>query len=145
VPAPHLVLLLLGAVVLGAALGVGGVWARRMQILRRRAGSFRCGVGPGPSGPWRPGLAQYSAERLSWWPRHSLGGAVRWERQDLVVLGRTPTALHNATGVPMLVLSCGVTHGVEAIPELYLLVDAAASAGLTSWLEAASRNRNIVI
>jgi hypothetical protein len=70
---------------------------------------------------------------------------VRWERQDLVVIGRTPTRLHSPAGVPMLVLSCGVRHGVEAIPELYLLVDTAASAGITSWLESAARNGNVVI
>ena len=121
--APHLVLLLIGAVALGAVLGVGAVWARRMQVLSRRAGSFRCAIGAGPSGPWRPGLAQYSTERLSWWPRRSLGGAVRWERQDLVVIGRAPTRLHSPAGVPLLMLTCGGGHAVEAIPELYLLVD----------------------
>lgn len=143
--APHLVALLVGALVLGAVLGVGAVWARRMQILRRRVGSFRCRVGAGPSGPWRPGLAQYSTDALAWWPRHSLGGSVRWARTDLVVLGRAPTRLRSAAGVPLLVLSCSVTPGVEAIPDLYLLMDTAASAGLTSWLEAASPNRNPVI
>lgn len=143
--APHLVVLLLGAVALGVVLGVGAVWARRMQVLSRRAGSFRCGIGVGPAGPWRPGLAQYSTDRLSWWPRRSLGGAVRWARQDLVVIGRTPTRLHSPAGVPLLVLSCGVGGGVETIPELYLLVDTSASAGITSWLEAVSRNRNVVI
>ncbi|MBU4336493.1 MAG: DUF2550 domain-containing protein [Actinobacteria bacterium] len=141
----HLVALLLGALAIGVAVGVGAVWVGRLHILRRRQGSFRCQVAAAPDGPWRPGLAQYSADALSWWPRLSLGGAERWRRTDLMVLERRPTRLKDSTGQPLLAIACGVTRGAEAVPELYLMLDPASSAGLTSWLEAASRDQGVVI
>lgn len=142
---PHLLALLLSALAIGVVLGVGAVWVRRLQVLGRRKGAFRCQVAASPEGPWRAGLAQYSAEDLSWWPRFSLGGAQRWRRADLVVIERRPSRLQDATGHPLLVVGCGVTRGVEAVPELYLLVDRSSSAGLTSWLEAAATYRGFVI
>ncbi|MBU4213359.1 MAG: DUF2550 domain-containing protein [Actinobacteria bacterium] len=142
---PHLVALLLSALAIGVVVGVGAVWVGRLRILRRRQGSFRCQVSETADGPWRPGLAQYSAEELSWWPRLSLGGARRWRRTDLMVLERHPTRLRDGAGQPLLSIACGVTRGAEAVPELYLMLDSASSAGLTSWLESASRDQGVVI
>ncbi|MCL2454024.1 MAG: DUF2550 domain-containing protein [Micrococcales bacterium] len=135
----RLVVLLLAAVALGAVLAVGVVWLRRMSLLGHRPGTFRCWVGASTAGPWRPGLAEYSEDRLSWWPRFSLGGAERWQRSCLEVASRVQSSSLGAGGEPMLVLSCSMTRPDEAPENLYLLVEDAASAGLTSWLEATPR------
>jgi len=142
---PHLALLLLIAVVLGAALGIGAVWLRRMSVLGHRPGTFRCRVGSSVDGPWRSGLAQYSADRLSWWPRFSLGGAEHWERDCLTVLSRGDALVMDAAGNPLLVLTCRVTRTGGDRHDLFLLLGAAASAGLTSWLEATPPARHRVI
>ena len=131
----HLVLLLLAAVGLGAFLAVGAVWLYRISLIGHRMGNFRCWTGVGPDGPWRSGMAQYSAGRLSWWPRYSLGGAEHWSRESLEIVTRAEAGPLSPGIGRMLVVGCRVCEP-DREPDLFLLVDAAASAGLTSWLEA---------
>ena len=131
----HLALLLLSAAALGAIVAVGGIWLYRISLIGHRVGNFRCWLGAGPNGPWRSGMAQYSAGRLSWWPRYSLGGAEHWQRESLEIVNRTEAGPLTPGGGRRFVLSCqSCTQSEE--PDLFLLVDASASAGLTSWLEA---------
>lgn len=139
----HLALLLLAAVALGALGAVVGIWVHRMSLLGHRPGTFRCWVGRGSEGPWRVGLAQYEAGRLSWWPRFSLGGAKHWPRESLGVVSRAEADPFGPGDGPMLVLSCQTEPCPH--PDLYLLLDAAAAAGVTSWLEARPGPPNRVI
>lgn len=140
----HLALLLLAAAALGAVLALIGVWVRRMSWLGHRPGTFRCWVGRGSEGPWRPGVAQYETDRLSWWPRFSLGGALHWPRESLGVLSRVEAAPLGPGHGRMLVLGCQTVEPCQH-PDLYLLLDDAAAAGVTSWLEARPSHQNRVI
>ncbi len=128
-------LLLLAAATLGALAALVGVWVHRMSLLGHRPGTFRCWVGRSAEGPWRPGIAQYETGRLSWWPRFSLGGAQHWPRESLGVVSRDEADVLVPSRGPMLVLGCQTVEPCSR-PDLYLLLDAAAAAGVTSWLEA---------
>jgi len=140
----HLALLLLAAAALGALGAVGGIWVHRMSLLGHRPGTFRCWVGRSADGPWHSGLAQYEAERLSWWPRFSLGGAKHWPRGALGVVSRTQADPLGSGSARMLVLGCQTAY-LCPHPDLYLLLDAAAAAGVISWLEACPWSPNQVI
>ena len=131
----RLALLLIAAAALGALAALAGVWVHRMSLLGHRPGTFRCWVGRGSDGPWRSGLAQYEADRLSWWPRFSLGGPKRWPRESLGVVSRAEADPLAPGRGPMLVLTCQTVEPCPR-PDLYLLLDTAAAAGVTSWLEA---------
>ncbi len=131
----HLALLLFAAATLGALATLAGFWVHRMSLLGHRPGTFRCWVGRDSEGPWRPGLAQYEADQLSWWPRFSLGGAKHWPRESLGVVSRAEAGPLVPGRGPMLVLGCQTVELCPR-PDLYLLLDPAAAAGVTSWLEA---------
>ncbi|MCL2424458.1 MAG: DUF2550 domain-containing protein [Micrococcales bacterium] len=140
----HPALLLLAAAALGALVVVAGIWLHRMALLGPPPGTFRCWVGRSDQGPWRRGLARYEAERLSWWPRFSLGKTMHWSRGSLGVVSRTQTDPLGWGSDRVYVLGCQ-TAGACAHPDVYLLVDAAAAAGVTSWLEARPGPPNQVI
>lgn len=128
---------------LGAAIALSGVWIGRVSVLTHRPGTFRARVGATPTGPWKPGLAQYSTDQLTWWRWFSLGGAQHWERTTLTLAERVPsTSVFDAHGAPYLAVTCTVAGQYE---RLYLLLDSSAYAGFASWLEATSRPRNSVI
>lgn len=114
----------------------------RERSLQRQVGAFRCSVGDAPTGPWRRGVARFGSESLYWWRVHSLGSAVPWPREGFAIEQRTPTDLVATSGEPLVALTCRV--GAER-RTVHLLLSSAASAGLTSWIEATpSRTRSVI-
>jgi hypothetical protein len=129
--------LALGAV-LCAAGGVGGLYFARHRTLIRRVGSFSCALHD--EGGWRAGVAHFAVGRLLWWPSLSLSPrpARVWDRQDLILTGRSPLDERDDLGRPMLVVHC--RHGAE---EFVMIVPANACTGLVSWLESAPRRLGV--
>jgi hypothetical protein len=136
----HLATWLVLGVVLGVVIAVGVIWLQRMSLLWHRSGTFTCRIGATPVGPWRPGLAQYSADKLSWWPRYSLGGGEHWSRTSLTVVSRSELP----PGGPTVVLTCCV-DGDGGPQTLFLALGVEVSAGFTSWIEATPRRPDGVI
>ncbi|WP_029290417.1 DUF2550 domain-containing protein [Cellulomonas sp. HZM] len=113
----------------------GAVAWSRTHTLDRRVGSFRCAVNRRGEGHWSPGVAQYGAEHLYWWRRHSLAPRprLRWDRRALSVVSRVP----EGADVVVTCSAAGRSWSLLMSPEAY--------AGLTSWLEATPSRVGTVI
>lgn len=126
-----------GAIVaLVAVAGLVAVaYVSRVRTLTGRVGSFVCVVRAGGIGPaWVTGIAVYGVGRLSWYRALSLSPrpARVWARGDLLVLGRDDAT---GAGEDRVVLHC--RHVGEVVEDFDIGLSVEASAGLTSWIEAA--------
>jgi hypothetical protein len=105
----------------------------RVRSLGRRLGAFECAYRRADQQAWASGIAWYGEDRLEWYrvlsftprPEHA------WARSRLEVLGRTPR-LTAGRRTSVVELRCRTPDG-----EFSLAMSERASAGLTSWLEAA--------
>lgn len=111
------------------------MYASRRRALERRVGSFACRVQlAGEARVARTmGVAQYGVGRLVWYRALSLSPrpAHTWKRSELALLERTQLDPVGGSAVGLMRLRCRCQGD-----EFDLTVSRAASAGLTSWLEA---------
>jgi len=110
-------------------------YASRQRALDRRVGSFACRVqrdGQAPAA-WTAGVAQYGVGRLVWYRDLSLSPRPvhTWKRSDLELLERDRRGLMTGSDGELVRLRCRC-QGIA----FNLTVSSAASAGLTSWIEA---------
>jgi hypothetical protein len=134
---------IVGALLLLAAVVPLVMIGSRHTALRRRVGSFDCAVrASGRPDAVSPGVAQYATGRLLWWQLRSLSlrPARVFSRSELVVLDRQVTGRTDATGDVVLRVRC--THRGQPVE---LQMSRAACSGLVSWLEAAPRSVGRVV
>lgn len=120
------------AVTAAGILALGFVLSR-IRTLGHRVGSFECALRRRGRTAWSAGIAIYGADRLDWYrvlsfsprPEHT------WRRAALRVLDR---ASRLTAGRRTAVMELRCRHLDE---EFTLAMSEQASAGLTSWLEAA--------
>lgn len=132
---------ILTVVLLVLLLAAGLAWWRE-HTLQRQVGSFRCSVGATPDGPWRRGVARFGSDNLYWWGAHSLASAVLWPREGFVIEHRSPVHGPSSFGAAVIILTCRIGPQRSTV---HLALSPAASAGLTSWIEATPGRQRTVI
>lgn len=105
----------------------------RVRSISSRVGSFECALQQDGQAGWASGIASFGTDRLDWYRVVSASPRpeASWSREGLEVLGRS-VRLIGGRSTSVVEVRCGV--GATAWT---LAMSRSATAGLTSWLEAA--------